>query len=52
MQGTALQDITPGVEIDIVLKNDQSSGCLARGIVPQQGQGVILRIKLTKLYRS
>lgn len=32
MQGWALQDITSGIEVDIMLKNDQRSGRLTREI--------------------
>lgn len=33
MEGRLRKDIRPGAEVDIVLKNDQRSGKLTRGIV-------------------
>lgn len=33
MNGQNRKDIQPGIEVDIVLKQDQSSGNLTRGIV-------------------
>lgn len=33
MDGRNRKDITPGVEVDIVLKQDQRTGKLTRGIV-------------------
>jgi uncharacterized repeat protein (TIGR03833 family) len=33
MNGQNRKDITPGIEVDIVLKKDQRSGQLTRGIV-------------------
>ena len=33
MSGTNRADITPGIEVEIVLKQDQRSGKLTRGIV-------------------
>lgn len=33
MDGTERKFITPGVEVDIVLKKDQRSGVLTRGVV-------------------
>ncbi len=33
MDGTRRQDIRPGLTVDIVLKQDQTSGRLTRGIV-------------------
>jgi uncharacterized repeat protein (TIGR03833 family) len=33
MDGTRRQDIRPGLTVDIVLKQDQASGKLTRGIV-------------------
>jgi uncharacterized repeat protein (TIGR03833 family) len=33
MNGQNRKDVTPGIEVDIVLKQDQRSGRLTRGIV-------------------
>ena len=33
MSGTNRADITPGIEVDIVLKQDQRTGKLTKGIV-------------------
>lgn len=33
MEGQHRRDLVPGIEVDIVLKKDQQSGALTRGIV-------------------
>ena len=33
MDGRSRRDISPGIEVDIVLKKDQRSGALTRGVV-------------------
>ncbi|SDW78510.1 conserved hypothetical protein [Marinococcus luteus] len=52
MDGTKRKDITPGTEVDIVLKKDQRSGALTRGIVkdlltnsPSHPHGIKVRLE-------
>lgn len=52
MDGTKRKDVTPGAEVDIVLKKDQRSGTLTRGIVkdlltnsPSHPHGIKVRLK-------
>lgn len=52
MDGTRRADILPGMEVDIVLKKDQSSGALTRGIVrdiltsaPLHTRGIKVRLE-------
>lgn len=35
MDGTNREDVKPGAEVEIVLKQDQGSGALTRGIVQE-----------------
>ena len=51
MDGTRRQDIHPGLEVDIVLKQDQASGKRTRGIVreiltpsPSHPHGIKVRL--------
>lgn len=52
MDGTKRKDVTPGAEVDIVLKKDQRSGKLTRGIVkdlltnsPSHPHGIKVRLE-------
>lgn len=52
MDGTKRKDVTPGAEVDIVLKKDQRSGALTRGIVkdlltnsPSHPHGIKVRLE-------
>ncbi|MDZ5782574.1 YwbE family protein [Marinococcus luteus] len=52
MDGTKRKDVTPGAEVDIVLKKDQRSGTLTRGIVkdlltnsPSHPHGIKVRLE-------
>ncbi len=52
MNGAHRQDIRPGIEVDIVLKQDQASGKLTRGIVrdiltnsPNHPHGIKVRLE-------
>lgn len=52
MDGTKRKDVTPGTEVDIVLKKDQRSGALTRGIVkdlltnsPSHPHGIKVRLE-------
>lgn len=51
MNGQLRKDVTPGIEVDIVLKNDQRTGKLTRGIVkdiltnsPSHPHGIKVRL--------
>jgi len=51
MQGNQREDIAPGAEVEIVLKKDQHSGALTRGIVqdiltnsPSHPHGIKVRL--------
>ncbi|WP_019638444.1 YwbE family protein [Paenibacillus fonticola] len=51
MSGTLRSNITPGITVDIVLKKDQASGRLTRGIVkdiltnsPSHPHGIKVRL--------
>ena len=51
MDGRNRKDIRPGMEVDIVLKKDQRTGRLTRGIVkdlltksPHHGRGIKVRL--------
>lgn len=51
MSGQVRADIRPGIEVDIVLKQDQSTGKLTRGIVkdiltnsPRHPHGIKVRL--------
>jgi uncharacterized repeat protein (TIGR03833 family) len=52
MDGTSRKDIKPGLKVDIVLKQDQRSGKLTRGIVkdiltksPNHPHGIKVRLE-------
>ncbi len=52
MDGKIRRDIKPGIEVDIVLKKDQRSGTLTRGIVkniltksPSHPHGIKVRLE-------
>lgn len=52
MNGTNRSDIYPGLEVDIILKKDQRSGNLTRGIVkdlltssPHHSRGIKVRLE-------
>lgn len=52
MDGRNRKDIYPGLEVDIVLKKDQRSGALTRGIVanlltsaPYHSRGIKVRLE-------
>lgn len=52
MDGRNRKDIYPGLEVDIVLKKDQHSGALTRGIVanlltsaPYHSRGIKVRLE-------
>ena len=52
MDGKKRADIKPGMEVDIVLKKDQRSGALTRGVVkniltksPNHPHGIKVRLK-------
>ncbi len=52
MEGSIRRDIKPGIEVDIVLKKDQRSGTLTRGIVkailtksPRHPHGIKVRLE-------
>lgn len=52
MDGTKRKDVTTGAEVDIVLKKDQRSGALTRGIVkdlltnsPSHPHGIKVRLE-------
>jgi uncharacterized repeat protein (TIGR03833 family) len=52
MEGSIRRDIKPGIEVDIVLKKDQRSGTLTRGIVkniltksPSHPHGIKVRLE-------
>lgn len=52
MNGTNRSDIKPGIEVNIVLKQDQRSGKLTHGIVkdiltksPKHGHGIKVRLE-------
>lgn len=52
MDGKYRKDIAPGIEVDIILKQDQRTGKLTRGIVkdiltnsPQHPHGIKVRLQ-------
>ncbi|GEK58978.1 hypothetical protein CHL76_06740 [Marinococcus halophilus] len=52
MDGTKRKDVAPGAEVDIVLKKDQRSGALTRGVVkdlltnsPSHPHGIKVRLE-------
>mgnify|MGYP003632434625 FL=1 len=52
MDGTNRADITPGIEVNIVLKQDQRSGNLTQGVVkdiltksPKHSHGIKVRLE-------
>lgn len=51
MNGRKREDITPGMEVDVILKQDQRSGRLTRGVVqdiltsaPHHPRGIKVRL--------
>ncbi len=58
MEGNIRRDIKPGIKVDIVLKKDQRSGTLTRGIVkniltksPSHPHGIKVRLEDGKVGR-
>jgi uncharacterized repeat protein (TIGR03833 family) len=58
MNGTIRKDIKPGLKVDIVLKQDQRSGKLTRGIVkdlltksPNHPHGIKVRLETGEVGR-
>jgi uncharacterized repeat protein (TIGR03833 family) len=58
MNGTIRKDIKPGMKVDIVLKQDQRSGKLTRGIVkdlltksPSHPHGIKVRLETGEVGR-
>ena len=58
MEGNILRDIKPGIKVDIVLKKDQRSGTLTRGIIkniltksPSHPHGIKVRLEDGKVGR-